>query len=202
MILNTHASESEKRDPIKVTKEIKYLSQKIANDYLYLYHGSKQAMVRDTLQESIKKLEDSFRFLAKNTTNDDSKNILDFLSYNKDQIKEILAVDISSENATSIMDLSDTLLEGANSILDTKIDHTSEQKFHLMKISKLFMAVNLGFDPENNREQLKQEMVLFSHWQSKQSWRAFKTILDSKNCFVPNITSILLKDLENGLSKI
>lgn len=201
--LNAYTSTDAEKKSIEVTKDIKYLSQKIANDYLHLYHDSKKSDVKAQLQNSIKKLEDDFRFIAKNTSNPDTKNILDFLSYNKDQIKEILADEVSKENASSILDLSDTLLEGVKSILSQEKQTHLEQKFHLMRISRLYMAINLKFDSKNNRSELKQEIALFKHLKSNYSWLAFKAILDGKQrCFVPNITSILVKDLENNLGKL
>ncbi len=201
--LNANAATTEAQKSIEVTEDIKYLSQKIANDYLHLYHDPEKRDVKAQLQTSIKKLEDNFRFIAKNTNNLDTKNILDFLSYNKDQMKEILTYDISKDNASSMLDLSATLLEGANSILSQRAQNHHKQKFHLMKISKLYMAINLNFDAENNRNILKQELVLFKHLGANYSWRAFKSVLEGKqSCFVPNIVSILVKDLENSLGKI
>jgi hypothetical protein len=195
-----HASTDEKKI-IEVTENIKYLSQKIANDYLHLYHNSKKKSIKNKLQNSIKNLEDDLRLIAKSTNNPDTKNILDFLSYNKDQMKETLEDDISKESVSAMLDFSDTLLEGAQSILDTKNHNVYDKKFHLMMISKLYMAINLDFDPINNKTEIKSEIELFNKSTAlNSSWLSFKNILNNNQaCFIPNIVSILIKDLENGM---
>jgi len=198
--ISAHAQPNEQKI-IKVTRDIKYLSQKISNDYLYLYHTAKKESIKNELQKSIKKLEDDLRFIAKNTNNPDTKNVLDFLSYNKDQMKETLEEDISKESVLSMLDFSDTLLEGAQSILDIKNQDLYEKKFHLMMISKLYMAVHLDFDPINNKSELKKEIELFNNSTAlNSSWLSFKNIVNNnQTCFIPNIVSILIKDLENDI---
>ncbi len=196
-----HASTNEQKI-INITKNIKYISQKLANDYLYLYHDRTKTEIKSQLQTSIKKLEDDLRFIAKNTNNPDTKNILDFLSYNKDQIKETLAGNISKESAGAMLDFSDTLLEGAQSILDTdkRTLKDREKKFHLMTISKLYMSIKLGFDPINNKNELQKKIALFNHTTAHNSWLTLKNILsDNEASFIPNIVSILIKDIESNI---
>ncbi len=197
--LFAHASIDQKKEIIKVTENIKYLSQKIANDYLYLYHDPKKAAIKVELKSAIKKLEDDFRFIAKSTNNPDTKNVLDFLSYNKDQMKETLENDVSKESASSMLDYSDTLLEGAQSILDSQNHNTYESKFQLMMISKLYMAIHLDFDSINNKNEIKKMIKVFdNNSKSHASWIAFKAIVENRQTsFIPNIISILIKDLEN-----
>lgn len=196
--LNAYAT-TDKQKIVSVTENIKYLSQKIANDYLYLYHDSKKTAIKEELNRSIKKLEDDLRFIAKSTNDSDIKNILDFLSYSKDQMKETIADDISKISASSMLDFSDTMLEGAGSMLETQKHNRFESKFHLMMISKLYMAINLDFDKINNENALKKELKLLdNNHVSNTSWLAFKEIVGNRQaCFLPNITSILIKDLEH-----
>ena len=197
--LNAYAT-TDKQKNISVIENIKYLSQKIANDYLYLYQDSKKTELKEKLNNSIKELENNFRFIAKNTTNSDTKNILDFLSYSKDQMKETIADDISKENATSMLEFSNTLLEGAQSMLDGQNPNKFNTKFHLMMISKLYMAINLDFEKIDNKNEIKKEIALFnSNTTSNSSWLAFKDIIENKQkIFIPNIASLLIKDLENN----
>ncbi len=196
--LNAYAT-TDNQKIINVTENIKYLSQKVANDYLYLYLDSEKRAIKEALNSSIKKLEENFRFIAKNSNNTDTKNILDFLSYSKDQMKETIADDISKENVSSMLDFSTTMLEGAGSMLEAQKHNRFESKFHLMIISKLYMAINLDFDKTNNTQELKKEIKLFhSNHASNSSWLAFKEIVEKQQtCFIPNIISILIKDLEN-----
>ena len=200
IVINLTALNASADKMVAVTEDIKYLSQKISNDYLYLFHNPKNVKIKEELNNSIKKLEDDFRRIAKNTESLDTKNILDFLSYSKDQMKETISEDLSKDSVASMLDFSDTMLEGAQSILDTQNQTSYKNKFHLMMISKLYLAINLGFDSKNNKNSIKKEIELFdNNNKSNDSWVAFKDILENRqNCFIPHITTILIKDLENN----
>jgi len=205
-IFLSHASANEKI--IDATKDIKYLSQKIAKDYLYLYSNPKRTILHSELINDVKKLETDFRFIAKSSDNSDTKDILDFLSYSKDQIKEILNRDISIENITQMLDYSETLSEGAESILMTYHYNTTndkELKTDLMEISKFYLAQHLGINSLNSTEQLQLKMQIVETKLEGEninlisSWSALKNLLDAKeNYFIPNIIFILVKNMENS----
>jgi len=196
LVATVEAKTIAKQDIVKKTEDIKYLSQKIANDYLSLYHEPKNKNYKAKLQEAIKQLEDDFRFIARNSNNLETKNILDFLSYTKDQIKESITQDISKESVLDMLDYSDALLEGATFALKKEDKNI---KLHLMKISKLYLAINLNFDTNNNKEILKQEIKLLDNsLKINASWVAYKALI-KKPCFIPNITAILENDIESGL---
>ena len=92
------------------------------------------------------------------------------------------------------------MLEGAQSMLDGQTPNKFNTKFHLMMISKLYMAINLDFEKVDNKNEIKKEIALFnSNTTSNSSWLAFKDIIENKQkIFIPNIASLLIKDLENN----
>jgi len=196
LALESDAAKIDKQMIITKTEDIKYLSQKIANDYLLFYYQPQKESYKTKLQDSIQKLEDDFRFIARNSDDLETKNILDFLSYTKDQIKESIKQDVSKESVLSMLDYSDALLEGASSTLTSD---DKDIKLHLMKASKLYLATNLNFDKTNNQEAFEKEIVfLDSNLKTKSSWIAYKKLMDKK-CFIPCITTILLNDIESNL---
>ena len=89
---------------IEASENIRLLGQKIAKDYLYYYKNSKKLSLKDTLYQDIEILELSILEISTIIKNRDSKNILDFLSYNKDEIKELLEEDVSKEKSILILD--------------------------------------------------------------------------------------------------
>lgn len=205
-----HTIEASTNEDIKIieaTKNIEYLSQNIAKEYLYLYQNPKRIETKTKLQNEIKELEDNFRFVAKNTNNIDSKNILDYLSYSKDQIKEILSADIKSENREFILDHTEALSEGAQSILISyNYDPLKDKdiKINLANISKFYMAINANINPTANRNNIQNEIKIIdtklinSSTELKGSWHILKNLLNAKeDQFIPNIISILIKNLEN-----
>jgi hypothetical protein len=198
-------------DIIQATKNIEYISQNIAKEYLYLYSHPQRVQTKIKLENHIKELENSFRFVAKNTNNEDSKNVLDFLSYSKDQIKEILEDEIKAENRESILDQVEALSEGAEAILTSynyNAQNDKDIKINLANISKLYMAINANINSITNRENIEKEIkkvdskLINSPVDVKKSWDTLKQLLNSnKEQFIPNIIAMLIRNLED-ISKI
>ncbi len=195
---------------MQTTENIKYLSQKIANDYLLLYNDPLQYKYRQSLQKNIKILEEDFRIIAKNTQNDDIKNILDYLSYNKDQMQGLLEKEITRQNVQKVLDDSDALVEGVQSILETLHKHSlkGELRFHIMKLSKLYMAIHLKFDPTQNTKTLYEELRSIDKMTHNISqnlylaWHNYKSLYDpSLFYFIPHIVTIATEDLLRSISE-
>jgi hypothetical protein len=207
IFISVEASTNENIKIIEATKNIKYLSQNIAREYLYLYHNPKRLETNIQLQNDIKELENNFRFVAKNTNSADSKNILDYLSYSKDQIKEILNSELKAENRELILDNTEALSEGAQSILISyNYDPLKDKdiKINLANISKFYMAIHENINPSSNKESMIEEIKIIdnklikSTSELKGSWRTLKTLLVAEEKqFIPNIISILIKNIEN-----
>ncbi len=201
-----HAQENQK--VIDSTQNIEYLSQKIAKDYLFLLKDPKKEFLKDELKESILNIEKSFRFIAKNSKNSDAKDILNFLSYSKDQIRDILSKEISKENALVILDSTESLYEGAKSIL--KIYNYNfwsdlDVKISMMRILKLYMALHLNINADTNKEIMESEIeqlqkrLELSSMELNRSWQALKEYLNvEKEYFIPNIVYILTKYIEEA----
>ncbi len=188
---------------INSAKKIELLNQKITSEYLYIYHNPNRVDINSNIRESIDTIEKDLRLIAKNTDSLDIKNILDFLSYNKDKLKNILDQNISDENLISILDISETLSEGIRSILDTynyqSLDKI-ETQIHLMKIFKLYLMANLGINQTTNQNELKKEIEIVEETnKNSRSWSSIKVILESqKEYFAPNILYILIKDIQKS----
>lgn len=210
-VLFSHAFANEDLKIIQATKNIEYLSEKIAKDYLYLHSNPNKIATRAELSNIIERLEEDFRFVAKSTNKVDTKNILDFLSYSKDQIKDILDKDISIQKAVLILDHSEALSEGAQSILKTYGYDSLKDKdirINLMRISKFYMASHAGINPAVNKKQLQHEisMLEMKLKGSKNSlndfWYAARDLLDTQeDYFIPNIVFIVMNNMENLTKK-
>jgi len=183
-----------------ITQDIAYASQDIATVYLSLFNDDKNSLYKSKLNNSIHTLEESFRELAKEADCADTKNILDFLSYSKDQIKETLKKDVSKERVHEILDYSGTLLEGAESVLKTngyKPTKDEDQRVVLSKLTKFYMAYKLGFDTQNSKDELQKLLErLDDSMQPNLSWSSYKRLINTEDKFFPNMILILTKDLE------
>jgi hypothetical protein len=162
-------SEAATRGDIKVieaSENIRFLSQKIVKDYLFFYKHQDKLDVKRGLDKSLDKLNDDFRIIATTTKDGDTKDILEFLAYSKDQIKQIFNEKADKERAALMLDYSETLLEGADSIANAhKYDfsveekmlmHTKKIEYLLERVMKYYIAVHVGFNTPTNQEQMQK----------------------------------------------
>jgi len=157
---------------LEKTEDIRSLSQNIANEYLFFYKRNK----KDSSEyiEMIKKLNqlnEDIIIIAKNTNNKDTKNIVDFLAYTKNEIELLLKEELKEQNIALILDYSEIILEGADSISnnhkysfsneENMIMNIKEMDYLLERILKFYLALNLGLNNSNNQEQLRLSITEF-----------------------------------------
>jgi len=175
---NSTISEEQKKNAIvtrgdikilEATEGIRFLSQQIVKDYLFLFITPNKEAMKEHLNRLLVKLNNDLRVIAATTKDSDTKDILEFLAYSKDQISEALTEEINEEQAALMLDYSETLLEGADSIAAAHAyDFTKEEQMlmvtkqidYLMeRIMKYYMAVHVGFDNPINRDQMHEAIA-------------------------------------------
>ena len=72
---------------IEASENIRYLSQKMVKDYLFFYKNPEKTGLKKSLDQTLDQLNDDFRIIATTTKDGDTKDILEFLAYSKDQIE-------------------------------------------------------------------------------------------------------------------
>jgi hypothetical protein len=216
---------------IEASENIRLLGQTIAKDYLYYYQNPKKSDLKNKLYKDLKILEDSISEIASLTKNSNSKNILDFLSYNKDEIKELLLEEVSKEKSILMLDYGESFLEGANSIAHEHAYKFSSEEEMLMsvknmeylleRITKYYVATTLNIDKNNNFNSMKKSIVevdkileeinaypypdeLLSEIKSMNSiWSKHKDFLYKSNeLSIPNLILASEKNLTNSVDKI
>jgi len=155
---------------LEASGNIKYLTQKIAKDYLYLYTYPKKQNIYTEILEDVKTLEKNIRNIAVTTKDEKIKYILDFFAYEKEQIKLTLKEKISNENANKVLDFSEALTEGAENIVnsiqytftpDEKMFMRSKNiKYQVEKLAKYYMVLESDIDKTTINEKLKQTVDL------------------------------------------
>ncbi|MFK5976560.1 MAG: hypothetical protein QM493_08640 [Sulfurovum sp.] len=216
---------------IEASENIRYLSQIMAKNYIFYYLYPQKKKMVDILNQSIEKLNDNFRMIAKTSKDSDTKDILEFLAYSKEQIKEILDKSPDDETTALMLDYSETIVEGADSISNSYIYKFSKEEDMLMltkkviyllqRVTKYYMAVNSGFDNITNKEQLEgtiykldENIATINKYKYPKilqkeidnmniSWRENRTFLSkSKNLFIPVIMFVSISYLENIVNKL
>jgi hypothetical protein len=234
--LYSHAATRGDVKIIEASENIRYLSQKIVKEYLYLYKNPQKREVRDELNSALKQLSNNFRDIALTTKDSDTKDILEFLVYSKDQIKQMINAKADMEKADMekaalMLDYSEILLEGANSISQVhRYAFSKEEKmlmvakkmeYLLERMIKYYMAFSIGLQTQTNQEQLRYAMKSFeenlaiinaysypSEFQKYRSqinifWEANRLFFKrADTILIPNLLNEGVEYLENILVKI
>lgn len=154
---------------IEATENIRYLSQKIAKEYLFFYAYPQNRKIKKDLRQTLKALSNNLQIISAMTKDADTNNILEFLAYSKEEILNILQKEPSSEYAILMLDYSETLLEGADSIGRTYAYTFSREEemlvvsknisYLLERIMKYYMALYQGYNTQNNRVNLHKAIA-------------------------------------------
>jgi len=216
---------------IEASENIRYLSQIIAKNYIFYYLYPQKGKMVDILNQSIENLNYNFRMIAITSKDSDTKDILEFLAYSKEQIKEIIEQEPDDEKTALMLDYSETIIEGADSISSSyEYPFSKEEQmwmvtkkitYLLQRVTKYYMAVHSGFDNVTNKEQLqdtidkldenmqiineyKYPLVLKKDIENMYiSWKENRKFLTkSKNLFLPVIMFISISYLEDIINKI
>jgi hypothetical protein len=216
---------------IEASENIRYLGQKISKEYLLLYHNPKKREIQERLYRDIESMERSISDISSITNSKDSKNILDFLIYNQEEIKSLLKEKVDREKSILMLDYSESFLEAANSIEDAHEYAFSKEEKMLMvfkeieylleRALKYYIASTLEIDKVNNRNNMEQAInninqnlekinhypypdnLLKSVKEMNSSWETYKKYLyRSTDLFVPNLLLSSMGTLREMTKKI
>ena len=207
---------------LEATEHIRYLSQELVAKYLYYYANQKRVSLKRDLNNDLDKLVSDIRTIAITTNNQDTKDMLEFLTYSKNELEKILNSKPDKNKAMQMLDYSETLLEGANNIAKQyKYVYSDSDKmflnsknfiFYLERILKYYFAQGLGLSSSITKEQMKEaikeadkslvaienyqgypESLLKNREEMTKYWSISKSLIDRENdIFVSNI--MLLSD--------
>lgn len=164
---------------IESAERTRYLSQKIAKDYLYLYARPKLTHLKTGLEHTLDELSDTFTAIASSTRDSDSKDLLKYLKYTHENIRKLLTEKPSRRTALSMLAYSEILLEGAEFILkehqytfapnEAMLMGIKKDEYLIERLTKYYMLTHLGkIDPEIHKKMLRT---------SKELSQGFGTIL-------------------------
>jgi len=231
MTLTSHAATRGDVKVIEASENIRYLSQKLVKEYLFFYKNPKKIEIKNELNQILLSLNDNFRIIATTTKDTDTKDVLEFLAYSKDQITEIFNEKPNQENVALMLDYSETLLEGADSIAsahnynfsdeEKMLMMTKKMEYLLERITKYYMAINVGFDNVTNKESMQESINKFDEnmkminaykypavqvreqVKMNNSWESNKVFFSkSKDLFIPVLMFHSIGYLENIIDNI
>ena len=215
---------------IEATEQIRFVSQAMAKTYLFMFKAPRKDLIRASLKKMLLRLNDNLQIIKTTTKDADTKDILEFLAYSKDQIAQIVADKLNEENAALMLDYSETLLEGADSIAAAHAyDFTDEERmlivnkkieYLLERMMKYYFAIHLGFDNQTNHEQLieairkfDEDLKLIEQYgypeemhsvtnALKRSWKENKRFFEAKRNFIPKLMLLSTSYAESLIGQI
>jgi len=150
---------------IEAAERIRYLSQRIAKDFLYLYARPKRSDIRMELDTLVDELSINFTTIASSTKNDQTQDLLKFLEYSQENIKELLKKKTDKDGVLQMLDYSETLLEGSRSLFEmhrypfnkeeTMLIGIKRDEYLAESLGKFYMASHLGTLTESNKAKMK-----------------------------------------------
>ncbi|CAA6811734.1 MAG: Nitric oxide-responding transcriptional regulator Dnr (Crp/Fnr family) [uncultured Sulfurovum sp.] len=213
---------------VEASENIRYLSQKIAKEYLYLYYNPKKINLKNKLSENMKELEKNIYQININTQSDDSKDILSFLSYTNEEIKLLLEQEATKDISILILDYSETFIEASTSIQvlhqydfskeEKMLMHIKELEYLLERVTKYYIASIMNLNKISNTQQMQKTLkeiedtlkIIKAYSYPKKikteqekiikSWKIHKDFLTiSSELAVPNLLSLSIKNFKDNI---
>ncbi len=157
---------------IDIAGKQRMLSQKIAKAYFFYGKGIRPDKTRKQLFDSIREFNRNFEFIKKATHNPAIQDMLAYIEMAKDELSQLVKQPYSKENASLVLDYSETLLEGSQDIVsrleeesklkkEAIVDLAGRQRMLTQRIAKYYIAYQAGFHDHNTVEQLNKAVREF-----------------------------------------
>jgi hypothetical protein len=159
---------------IDIAGKQRMLSQRIAKDYLYM--GKKVAVSKASrqLDSSLKELSKNHQKLIEAINDPEIKNLLAFVELSIEDFKTTANEPFNLDNAQLIIDLSESMLEGSQYVVDTLknkvkvkesaiVGKAGKQRMLAQRIAKYYIAYQAGIRDKNTVEQMKSAVKEFDN---------------------------------------
>jgi archaellum biogenesis ATPase FlaH len=158
---------------VNVAGRQRMLSQRIAKDYMY--EGNKVAVTKTQKQlvESLEQLKTAHQKLAQSINDPEIQNLLMFVQMSTEDFESTSKLPFSTDNAQIVLDLSESMLEGSQYVVDSLkklakvqesevIDVAGRQRMLSQRIAKYYIAYQSGIKDKNTVDQMQSAVKLFT----------------------------------------
>ena len=164
---------TEKRELVEIAGKQRMLSQSIAKDYLYIHKNIALTKTQKELKISLIDFFKAHKILVSSIQNDEIKNLLDFVELSSNDFNQTIHQPFTLDNAQLVLDLSESMLEGSQYIVNslkssTKIQESKiieisgEQQMLAQRIAKYYIAYQTGVKDSNTVRSMKRTVQEFS----------------------------------------
>lgn len=158
---------------VDIAGKQRMLSQRIAKDYLYMYKNIASTKTKKELDASLVEFANKHKELHSLIQEDDIHNLLAFVELSYEELQETIKKPFSIDNAQLVLDLSESMLEGnqyvVNSLkkmIDSKessvVAISGKQRMLSQRIGKYYIAYQLGIKDKNTIESMNNSVNEFN----------------------------------------
>ena len=216
---------------LEASENIKYLTQKIAKEYIFLYTHQNKQEIYSKISRTIQNLEKNINTIALATKEVKIKQLIDFFAYEKEQIKTILTKLPNIDDATTILDFSEAITEGANHITKfVQYDFSFEERmlmrsknieYLIEKTIKYYMVLSSDMEKatilnkmKKSIKELEKEIQIINQYEYPKElnikksklvrlWSINKQYYSKVNSMkMPNLLTITTKSLKSIIGEI
>jgi hypothetical protein len=173
---STNVKSSTKSDTIKlidVAGKQRMLSQRMAKDYMYIGNKVATSKADKQLKASLGEFSNAHKHLLESINDEEIKNLLEFVNMSMEEFKEISSQPFNQDNAQLALDLSESILEGSQYVVDSIkgsanlkeseiVAKSGKQRMLAQRIAKYYIAYQSGIKDKNTVTQMKEAVVLFT----------------------------------------
>lgn len=149
---------------VKAAEDVRVVSQEIAKAYFYIVREVRVDRAQEDLKNGLSGLDRNIQTLTAGVEDETLRNILRFMAFTRDEMRQILAKPYTREHGALILDLSESLLEGADAITQRYLNADNKEEsmlvvsekmnFLLERMAKYYIAFLAGFKDQNNVRQV------------------------------------------------
>ena len=147
---------------------IRTLSQDLPKNYFYIQQKIQASSAKKGLKKDIILLGESIRKLQGSVKDPEAQKVVEFMFFSVEEIKSILKEPFNEENGGLMLDYTETLLEGSESLIkknkpkkETMLEVVEEMSFLLERASKYYIAFRAGYKDVVNVEQAQKSVERF-----------------------------------------
>jgi hypothetical protein len=151
---------------IDIAGKQRMLSQKIAKAYFFYGQGIRADKTHKQLLDSINEFDRNYQIIRESVDNQGIQDMLVYIGIAKDELATLAKQPYSKENASLVLDYSETMLEGSQDIVsrlenmsklkkEAIVNLAGRQRMLTQRIAKYYIAYQAGFRDHNTVEQLK-----------------------------------------------
>ncbi len=172
-IVTNKAAVAEMVELIDVAGKQRMLSQRIAKDYLYAGEKVAVSKAKKQMKASMEEMVKIHKRLVDSINDPEIQNLLAFVQLSIEDFKSTANEPYSLDNAQLIIDLSESMLEGSQYVVNSLKDKVKvkesaivgkagKQRMLAQRIAKYYIAYQAGIKDKNTVDQMKAAVKAFS----------------------------------------